>query len=84
MAKSVSPMRYAPVVKVMLNNLSQPCIVAEVLCVLSFAESPDYDKLLKPIFEKYRFTRNVFDARLRTLDYSIFTVKGFFLQLAYR
>ncbi len=83
-AKSISPMRYAPVVKVMLNNLSQPCIVAEVLCVLSFVESPDYDKLLKPIFEKYRFTRKVFDARLRTLDYSIFTVKGFFLQLAYR
>lgn len=84
MAKSVSPMRYAPVVKVMLNNLSQPCIIAEILCVLSFVESPDYDNLLKPIFEKYRFTRKVFDARLRAIDYSIFTAKGFFRQLIYR
>lgn len=84
MAKSISPMRYVPVVKVMLNNLSQPCIGAEILCVLSLVESPDYDNLLKPIFEKYRFTRNVFDARLRTFCYSIFTLKGFLRQLVYR
>lgn len=84
MAKSVSPMRYAPVVKVMIENFSQPCLASEVLCALSCVESPEFDSLLTPVFKRYKFAREVFDARLRTFDYSIFTVRGFFRQLVYR
>lgn len=84
MSKSVSLMRYAPAVKVMLKNLSAPCLIEEVLCVLSYVESPDFEPLLKPLFDNYKLTRKVFEARLRTIFSSIYTVKGLFRQLAYR
>lgn len=84
MAKSLNSKRYAPVVNVMLKNLSTPCIVAEMQCVMSLVESPDYEHVFRPMFKKYRFMRRVFDARLRTLDYSVFTIKGFFRQFVYR
>lgn len=84
MAKSISPMRYVPVVKSMLIHLSQPCLNAELLYIFSLVNSSKYENILKPMFEKYRFTRKVFDALLRTFDYSIFTFSGFFRQLVYR
>lgn len=84
MSKSVSPLRYMPIVNIMLDNMSRPCLASEVVCILSLCESYDFVPLITSLFERYKFTRKVFDARLRTFDYSIFSVKGFIRQVVYR
>lgn len=83
-AKENKDLRYEPVLKIMIQNISEPYFFYELMYVLLCAESQQYEKVFTPLFHKYKCVRELFNARIRTFDHSVFTLKGFYFQLVYR
>lgn len=83
-AKENKDLRYEPVLKIMIQNISEPYFFYELMYVLLCVESRQYEKVFAPLFHKYKCVRELFHARIRTFDHSVFTLKGFYFQLVYR